>query len=124
MSQNQSLRSAFINAYNGVRHVVTSQRNARIHTLVTVIVLLVGILFHISNLEWIAIIFAIGFVWASECLNTGIEKLTDLVSPNYHALAKLAKDSSAAAVLFASMTAVAIGFIIFIPKLIQLISLL
>lgn len=124
MSQNQSLRSAFINTYNGVRHVVTSQRNARIHTLVTVIVLLVGILFHISNLEWIAIIFAIGFVWASECLNTGIEKLTDLVSPNYHALAKLAKDSSAAAVLFASMTAVAIGFIIFIPKLIQLISLL
>lgn len=120
MKRNQDLRSAFVNAYNGVRYVITSQRNARIHTLVTVLVILISVLFRISSLEWIAIIFAIGFVWASECLNTGIEKLTDLVSPDYHTLAKLAKDSAAAAVLFAVLTAVGIGLIIFIPKFIQL----
>jgi len=123
MLQNQNLRSAFVNAFNGVRYVVTTQRNARIHLLITIIVILLGVFLHIAALEWIAIIFAIGFVWAAESMNTGIEKLTDLVSPDYHTLAKYAKDCAAAAVLFASLTSVAVGLIIFLPKILFLLSL-
>lgn len=123
MLRNQNLRSAFVNAFHGLRYVVTSQRNARIHLLITIIVISLSIFFHLSALEWIAIVFAIGFVWATESVNTGIEKLTDLVSPDYHTLAKYAKDSAAAAVLFASLTAVVIGLIVFLSKIISLFSL-
>lgn len=96
----------------------TTQRNAKIHTLISILVLLLGIFFKLSPLQWVAITISIGIVWAAECLNTAIEKLTDLASPEYHILAKIAKDCAAASVLVASITAAAVGLIIFIPKLI------
>lgn len=116
--RNQSLTDAFKNAFHGISYVFTTQRNAKIHTLISILVLLLGIFFKLSPLQWVAITISIGIVWAAECLNTAIEKLTDLASPEYHILAKIAKDCAAASVLVASITAAAVGLIIFIPKLI------
>ena len=115
--RNQSLKEAFKNAFNGMKLVFSTQRNAKIHLLITILVLMLGIFFKLSPQQWMAIVLSIGIVWAFECVNTAIEQLTDLASPEYHILAKIAKDCAAAAVLAASITAAAIGLITFIPKL-------
>ena len=74
----------------------------------------------LSRLEWCAIVAAIGLVWTAEGLNTALEFLTDLVSPERHPLAEKAKDVAAGAVLTAAMTAATIAAIIFLPKLLAL----
>jgi diacylglycerol kinase len=122
MSHNLNFRASLRNAFHGLIYVFTTQRNAKIHSVITALVLIAGIFFHIALLEWVAVVFAIGLVWASECLNTAVEKLTDLASPDYHELAKASKDTAAAAVLVAAFSAAVIGLIIFLPKLFALFS--
>jgi undecaprenol kinase/diacylglycerol kinase (ATP) len=122
MSHNLNFRASLKNAFHGLVYVFTTQRNAKIHSVITVLVLIAGLFFHIAVIEWVAVIFAIGFVWASECLNTAIEKLTDLASPDYHELAKASKDTAAAAVLIAAFTSVIIGLVIFLPKLLAFLN--
>ncbi len=124
MTTNQSLKDAFRNAFSGLRFVITTQRNARIHLLITLVVLIAAFLFRISSVEWLIIVLAIGFVWAAEAFNTAIEKLTDLVSPGYHTLAKYAKDCAAAGVLLSAMTALIIGIFIFLPRILILFNYL
>ena len=118
MIHNKSLPDAFRNAFNGLAYVFKSQRNAKIHFCAAILVIAVSFFFHISAFEWIAVLFAIGLVLASECFNTALEKLTDLVTSDYHELARLSKDSSAAAVLVSSIFAAIIGLIVFLPKII------
>jgi diacylglycerol kinase len=120
MNLNKNPHDAFLNAFHGLRYVYRTQRNAKIHLLITLFVIAASFFLRISYLEWIIVIFAIGLVWVSECLNTGVEKITDLVTPNYHELAKASKDTAAAGVLVASITAAAVGLIIFIPKILSL----
>ncbi|MPM55967.1 Undecaprenol kinase [bioreactor metagenome] len=120
MQPKQSLLQAFRNAFHGLKFVVTTQRNAQIHLAITILVIAAAIAFGVSANEWIAIVIAIGFVWATESINTAIEKLTDLASPGYHTLAKYAKDCAAAAVLISALTAVVIGVIIFLPRLLYM----
>lgn len=120
MTKNPNLLTAFRNAFQGLKFIYSTQRNAKIHTFITIIAILFSILFRISAYEWIAILLAIGFVWGSECLNTALEKVTDLVCPDYHGLAKVAKDSAAAGVLIASFIAFCVGMIIFLPKFLAL----
>lgn len=123
MQPRQTLLQAFKNAFHGLKFVVTTQRNAQIHFVITLFVIIAGFLFSVSTSEWIALVFAIGFVWATESLNTAIEKLTDLASPGYHTLAKYAKDCAAAAVLISAVTAVVIGALIFIPYLLHFFNI-
>jgi diacylglycerol kinase len=120
MIHNKSLPDAFRNAFNGLAYVFKSQRNAKIHFCATILVIAAGFFLHISTFEWIAVLFAIGLVLASECFNTALEKLTDLVTSDYHELARLSKDSSAAAVLVSSLIAAVIGLIVFLPRVILL----
>ena len=77
-----------------------------------------GIYFNISMIEWIVVLFAIGLVISMEILNTSIENIADYISPEKRLSIKKIKDLAAAGVLVSSFTALAIGFIIFIPKLI------
>lgn len=122
IKEKQTLGSAFHNAFMGVKFIFKTERNARIHLVATVLVVGTSFFLHISNLEWIAVILAIGLVWVSESLNTAIEKITDLASPEYHELARITKDTAAAAVLMASITSAIIGLIVFLPKLFSFIS--
>ena len=121
IKEKQTLGSAFHNAFMGVQFIFKTERNARIHLVATVLVCGAGFLLNISALEWMSVIFAVGLVWVSESLNTAIEKITDLASPEYHELARITKDTAAAAVLIASVTSAIIGLIVFLPKLFSLL---
>lgn len=104
-------------ALRGVRLMLVLQANARLHALATSAVLALGFVLRIERCEWCAVIGAIGLVWKREGLNTALEALTDLVSPNEHPLAGRAKDLAAGAVLCAAAAAFVIGAIVFVPKL-------
>lgn len=110
----QRLRSIGF-ALQGLKWLVSTQPNARIHTAASVWVVWAGWYFDVSRLEWALLFGAIGAVWTAEALNTAIEWAVDLASPQHQTLAGKAKDAAAAGVLLASLTAVAIGILVFTP---------
>jgi len=107
----------FLNAFRGIYVFIKTTKNLFIHIPVALVVILLGFYYHVSGLEWIALVFAIGFVFVAETFNTAIEIDIDLTSPQYHPYARDTKDVAAAAVLLASFVAVIIGLIIFWPKI-------
>jgi len=109
-------------AWRGALLLLRTEANARIHAAATVIVIAAGFLFGISRGEWCAVIAVIALVWAAEGVNTAIEAVVDLVSPELHPLAGRAKDLAAGAVLVAALAAVVIGLLIFGPRVLALIS--
>jgi diacylglycerol kinase len=94
-----------------------AERNARILLAASVLVLGAGFWLNLSRLEWCAAIAALALVWIAETLNTALERLTDLASPDFHPLAGKAKDVAAGAVLLAMAAAVSIGVVVFGPRL-------
>lgn len=94
----------------------TKQQNMRIHLISAIVVIIAALLTGISAMEWILLVVVIALVIGMEMVNTAIEAIVDLVSPNYHPLAKVAKDVAAGAVLIVAIASVVIGCIIFIPK--------
>ncbi|MFQ5448513.1 MAG: diacylglycerol kinase family protein [Saprospiraceae bacterium] len=114
----KQLLNSFRYAWAGIAELVHSQFNAKIHLAAAGITIGAGFFFGISRMEWCAVIFAITIVMVTETVNTAIEYLTDLTSPDYHPLAGKAKDLAAGAVLLSSMGAVAVGLIVFLPKVI------
>jgi diacylglycerol kinase (ATP) len=113
----QARLKSFVYAFEGVMLFIRFEAQATIHLIAIVAVLGAGYWFKISSMEWIAVVFAIGIVISAEMLNTAIEKLTDMVSPQINPQAKIVKDLAAGAVLIASLTAFSIGLIIFLPKI-------
>ncbi len=113
---------SFKYAFNGLKILILEEHNARIHILATILVIISGFLFEISTLEWLAIIFAIGFVVACEIINSAIENLADFISPNKNEIIKKVKDLSAAAVLISALTAIVVGIIVFLPKMINYVG--
>ena len=107
-------------AFKGIGHAAKTQLNFRVHLVCAVIAVLLGYGLHISNAEWLWISLCIGMVLLTELINTAIELLVDLVSPDYNEKAGRIKDMCAAAVLVTAITAVVIGCVIFLPKLITL----
>jgi diacylglycerol kinase len=111
---------SFVYAFNGLRIMIKEEHNSRIHLLAAICVFVAGIIFKISGFEWIAIIFSIGFVFALEAINSAIENIADFVSPEKHGQIKKIKDLSAAGVLVSAITALTIGLLIFLPKILKL----
>jgi len=110
--------NSFKYALQGVIHFFNNEHNSWMHLSALFIVIVAGFYFNISKLEWMLIAIVSGFVIATEIVNTSIESLTDLVSPEYNKQAGKVKDIAAAAVLVAAFTALVVGGIIFIPKII------
>lgn len=108
---------SFIYAAKGLKSFISREHNAWIHSLAAFAVIVLGIIFHISRTEWIAILLCIGMVFAAEAFNTAIERLVNLVSPDYNKTAGDVKDIAAGAVLICAVTAAIVGLIIFLPKL-------
>ena len=104
-------------AFRGIGILLRTQANARIHATATVLVVGAGFWFRISRGEWGAVVAAIGLVWTAEGVNTAIEAVVDLTSPEPHPLAGRAKDVAAGAVLCAALAATAVGTIVFGPRL-------
>ena len=111
---------SFRYAFQGIRYLIQTQRNAWIHTLATVCAISLGIFLPLSRTDWGLMIVAIALVWMAEAFNTAIEAVVDLVTPDYKKLAKVGKDCGAAAVLIAAIGAAVISFLIFLPYLIEL----
>jgi len=109
-------------AFNGIRILFVNEHNAWLHLAATVLVIITGIAFKISILEWAAVFIAIGLVFTAEAINTSIEKLSDFVSPERRSSIKEVKDLASAGVLISAITALLIGLIVFIPKILTLIG--
>lgn len=110
------LRS-FKYAFKGIHTLIRNEHNARIHLCAAILVVCAGLFFGITRDEWIAVIFAIGFVFSAEAVNSAIEYVADALTTNPNKLIGKAKDLAAGAVLLAALTAAIIGCIIFIPYL-------
>lgn len=109
--------ASFGYAFEGIFEVIKSQANFKVHFLAAFLVISAGFYFSISTKEWCLIMGSIFAVLSAETFNTAIEHLTNLVSPDYHILAKKAKDAAAGAVLLIAIGAAIIGMLIFLPKL-------
>ncbi len=112
---------SFANALRGIVVFLKTTHNAWIHLFVMFLAICLGIFLGISPIEWMFIVFASGFVVVTEAINTAIEIDIDLTSPNYHPYARDTKDVAAGAVLISVLSALVIGGIIFLPKIIPLI---
>ena len=117
----QKRLDSFGYAFKGVKDLFLTQRNAQIHLTISIIVIVAAYFFNISKTEWLICILLIGLVLAAEAINTALEYLTDLVSPDYHELAGKSKDVAAAGVLLLAIVAAIIGVSIFWQPVIELI---
>ena len=104
-------------AFEGIIHVLRTQRNMRIHVLAAAVVLIAGLATDVDRLELIALLLAIAFVLIAEMINTAIEHAIDVATTAFDPMAKLAKDIAAGAVLIATVNAVAIGYLVFSGEL-------
>ena len=118
---NGRLRS-FGHAFRGLKVLLQTQPNARIHAVATFMVVAAGALFGISPVEWALVALAVAGVWAAEALNTAIEFLVDLASPELHPLAAKAKDVAAGAVLVAAIGSLVVGVLVFGPHVAKLLQ--
>lgn len=110
---------AFVYAGQGLKHAFRSQPNFRFELAACVCVIAAGFFFGIEPWEWAVCVLCMALVLGAELINTGIEALTDRVSPEHHPLAGKAKDAAAAAVLLSAVCAAIAGLIIFVPYCIR-----
>jgi diacylglycerol kinase (ATP) len=110
------LRS-FAHAGRGIVTMLASQHNAWVHAAATLIVVAGGVGFGVSRIEWLVLVLAVVAVWTAESLNTALEYLCDVASPEFHPLVEKAKDVAAGAVLVCALGAVICGAIVFWPYL-------
>jgi diacylglycerol kinase len=126
MIQPQRSRSrwqSFHYAFSGLWYVLRTQRNAWIHATITITVTILGFWLKLERHDWAFIIIAICFVWLAEIINTALEAITDLASPEQHPLARVGKDVGAGAVLLASITAIIVGLLILLPPLLEKLNI-
>lgn len=112
----QLLRS-FQFAAEGIAHTFRTQRNARIEAGIAGLVAVLGLWLGVDRTQWAVLVTCMGLVLGLEIVNTGIEALVDLVSPDHHPLAKVAKDAAAGAVFWAAIISVLVGLLILGPPL-------
>jgi diacylglycerol kinase len=111
---------SFIFAFAGLAHLMRTQPNFGVHLLAALLVGGVGFLLGLRGAELAALALAIGLVLVVEAVNTALEAVVNLTSPEVHPLARIAKDVGAAAVLLAAATAVVVGFVLLLPRLVAL----
>ena len=115
--ENKKIINSFKYAIEGIIASFKSERNMKIHVLATIIVVILGLILKINIVEWCFCIISIVLVISAELLNTAIENIVDMISPEKNEKAKLIKDISAGAVLVLAIGTFIIGMIIFIPKI-------
>ena len=116
------LYQSFGYAFQGIFTCVRKERNMKIHCVAAVFVVIAGVILKISAIEWCICLALFGLVMALEHVNTAVEAVVDMVTEEYHPLAKVAKDTAAGAVLIAAIMAAIAGCIIFLPKIAQILQ--
>ncbi|MBI3761633.1 MAG: diacylglycerol kinase family protein [Chloroflexi bacterium] len=117
MNRSANRLNSFRHAFAGWWHVLGTQSNAKIHAAISTAVFIVGLWVGLDRRDWAIIILAMAIVWMGEFINTALEAVVDLASPDIHPLAKVGKDVGAAAVLIAALAAALIGLLILGPPL-------
>jgi diacylglycerol kinase len=112
-----SRANSFGHAFHGWWYVISTQRNAWIHAVISTLVLVVAFWLHLPLRDWAVLFLTIALVWTAEFINTALEAVVDLASPQQHPLAKVGKDVGAAAVLIASLASILVGLLILGPPL-------
>ena len=113
------LHKSFVYAFEGLAEAVKNGRNFKIQVVVGVFAVLLGFIFKLNSFEWLALIIISSLVLILELINTSLEAIVDMVSPEIAGKAKIAKDVAAASVLIASIAGVLVGFILFLPKILR-----
>lgn len=115
----------FVNSFTypikGLWYAYKNEQNLAVDVGIALIVIILGFLLNINAVEWALLMLTIGLVISCELINTAIEAVVDLVTEDYHPLAKVAKDTAAAAVFIFAIVAIIVGLIIFLPKIINLL---
>ena len=117
--RSRSRIASFGHAVAGLAHVLRTQRNAWIHAVASLAVVLLALWLQLSLTHWALLFLAMAMVWMAEFVNSALEATVDLASPDVHPLAKVGKDVGAAAVLIAAVSAAVVGFLILGPPLAQ-----
>jgi diacylglycerol kinase len=112
---------SFRHAFAGIRNLLIYEHNFRIHLVAAVLAVVLGFLLHLSLWKWAVLSIVICLVMITEAFNSAMEKLADVVSPQYNEKIKHTKDYCAAAVLLASIVAIVVGLIIFLPEIFELL---
>jgi diacylglycerol kinase (ATP) len=112
---------SFRDAFRGIRTLLWYEHNARIHMAILIVVIIAGVCLKISRSDWMAILFVSGLVFVSECFNTAVEYLSDLIIDKQNENIRRAKDVAAAGVLISAIISVMTGLIIFLPEICHLI---
>jgi diacylglycerol kinase (ATP) len=116
-----TVASSFRYAFAGLRYLLWTQRNAKIHTAIGLAAVALGFVLGIDRNEWLTLTLMITIVLAAEGVNTAIEAAVDLASPTYHPLAKIAKDVGAGTVLLTAVASVIVGLLLFLPHLLPFV---
>ena len=119
-----SVWQPFAWAIEGLVYAFRTQRNMRIHSVVATMICMIGLWLGLAARDWIIILMLIGLVFAAELMNTAIEAIVDLVSPTPHPLAKIAKDTAAAAVFCLAIISALIGILMVGPLVLARLGLL
>lgn len=119
MGKWHSIQKSFGYAFQGVRTAVKREPNIRIHIIFALLALLLAAFLDFSYIEWIILFLTIFFVIMLELINTAMEALVNLVSPEIKDEAKVAKDVAASAVLFAAIISIVVGIVLFVPKIMR-----
>ncbi|MFR7746886.1 MAG: diacylglycerol kinase family protein [Eggerthellaceae bacterium] len=117
-----TLFEAFACAMRGIMDTA-HERNFKIELGFMVLCIILGFIFEITLVEWLVVLVCFGLVLGGECFNTALEAIVDLASPDYHELARLAKDAAAGAVLLFSLASLAVGICIFAPRIFELVGI-
>lgn len=118
----ESLAASFRYATAGLRYLFAMQRNARVQASIGGAAVVLGAVLRISRVEWAILTLLIALVLCLEAINSAIEATVDLVTSDYHPLAKIAKDVAAGAVWLMALASVVIGALIFLPRLLALLA--
>lgn len=118
--KSKNIFDSFNHAFQGMVYGFKTTKNLWVDLIAAIITVIMGFVFKITTTEWLSIIICIGLVMALELANTAIEEAVNLAMPKIHPVAKISKDVAAGAVLFSALISVAVGCVIFIPKIIEL----
>ena len=109
--------ASFVYAFRGLWYALRTQRNAKVHVIIAILAIVMGIALRISTVEFAIVFVAITGVFIAEMFNTVFEICVNLASPDYNPLAKIAKDVAAGAVLLNAILSIVIGLLVFVPHL-------
>ena len=122
IAKTKKLINSFKYAFKGIVTSFKTERNMKIHILVMMLVIITGIIFKVSTLDWIILVIMFALVISAELFNTALETIVDMITMEKNEKAKIAKDVAAGAVLVLAIGSIIVGLIIFIPKILDFIK--